>query len=163
MKRISCVVLMVLVVMSMGCSPSPKAIADAIVKTQSVWTPVPTQTPYPSQTPKIVNVIKVFTPTPNINDTNCTPIKNLNYSDSSNMRVLLQAYVSGLPDVKSVSSTIGERLYSNTISSLIFVSYIAKEDSQVYSKRYIVYYPEFGWKKAVYSIDGQCWIDPPHY
>jgi hypothetical protein len=162
MKRISFVVLMILTVIILGCSPSPESISDAIAKTQAVWTPVSTQTPYPTQTPKIVNVIKVFTPTPNMNDPACVPIKNMDYSNTINLRVLLQAYVSSLSDVKSVSYTVGERLYNNTVSQIIFVNYDSKDDGQVYSKRYIVYMKEFGWKKGIFSVDGQCWIDPPH-
>jgi hypothetical protein len=116
----------------------------------------------PNTTPKIVNVIKVFTPTPNMNDPACVPIKNMDYSNTNNLRVLLQAYVSSLSDVKSVSYTVGERLYNNTVSQIIFVNYVLKDDGQVYSKRYIVYMKEFGWKKGIFSFDGQCWIDPPH-
>lgn len=75
--------------------------------------------------------------------------------------IQLQAYVSTLPSVRSVSYVIPERLYSNTKSQLFHVTYVADNDGKVYSKRYIVYLAKFGWKNAVFSIDGQCWIDPP--
>jgi len=86
----------------------------------------------------------------------------MNYSDNSKVAILLQAYVSQLPDVQSVSFVIPEKLYSNTLSQLYHVTYISRTDGKVYSKRFIVYMKEFGWKNAVFSIDGQCWIDPPH-
>jgi hypothetical protein len=86
----------------------------------------------------------------------------MNYSDNSKVAILLQAYVSTLPNVKSVSYIIPERLYINTLSQLFHVNYVDSTDGKVYSKRYIVYLTEFGWKNAVFSIDGQCWIDQPH-
>ncbi len=42
--------LLVIVTLS-ACAPSESAIQTAIVQTQSVWTPIPTQTPYPTYTP----------------------------------------------------------------------------------------------------------------
>ena len=86
----------------------------------------------------------------------------MDYTDNMKASIKLQAYVSDLPDVKTVSYVIPERLYSNTLSQLYFVQYVAKSDNKVYSKRYIVYVKEFGWKKGVFSLDGQCWIDPMH-
>jgi hypothetical protein len=87
---------------------------------------------------------------------------NMDYSDNSKIALRLQSFVSGLSFVKSVSYVIPERLYSNTLSQLYHVTYVDKSDGQVYSKRYIVYVTEFGWKQGVFSIDEQCWIDPPH-
>jgi len=69
--------------------------------------------------------------------------------------------VSQLPDVKSVSYTIPEPLYGNTLSELFFVQYTST-DGKDYAKRYIVYVKEFGWLNGTFSIDGQCWVDPPH-
>jgi hypothetical protein len=83
------------------------------------------------------------------------------YSDNSKVAVLLQAYVSQLPDVKTVSYTIPEKLYSNTLSEIFFVQYTST-DGKNYAKRYVVYMNEFGWKNGTFSLDGQCWIDPPH-
>lgn len=85
----------------------------------------------------------------------------MDYSDNNKVMILLQAYVSALPDVKSVSLVIPEKLYNNSTSQLFHVTYVSSADGKVYSKRYIVYMQEFGWKNAVFSIDGQCWIDPP--
>ena len=85
----------------------------------------------------------------------------MDYSDNTKIAVELQYYVSNLPDVHQVSYTIPEKLYTNTVSELIFVQYVGT-DGKPYAKRYIVYIKEFGWENAVFSIDGQCWIDPPH-
>lgn len=41
-----CVALVVL----MSCAPSPASIAQAVVQTQAVWTPLPSQTAYPTLT-----------------------------------------------------------------------------------------------------------------
>lgn len=78
----------------------------------------------------------------------------------SKVIIQLQAYVSKMPDVESVSYAIPERLYTNTDSEIIFIRYTSN-DGNVYSMRYIVYVNEFGWTPSIFSIDGQCWIDPP--
>lgn len=87
----------------------------------------------------------------------------MDYSDNSKAFILLQAYVSSLPDVRQVSCTIPERLYSNTLSNIVFVIYVSNDDGKVYSKIYTICVKEFGWSTRVYSIDGQCWIDGPHF
>jgi hypothetical protein len=92
---------------------------------------------------------------------NCGPITGVTYSDISKVIIQLQAYVSKMPDVKSISYAIPERLYSNTSSELVHITYVST-DGKVYSRRYIIYIEEFSWKEGIYSVDGQCWIDPPH-
>ncbi len=146
-----------------ACAPSAQIIQTAIAQTQAVWTPVPTQTPYPTQTPLpalVITKVIVWTPTPEYQDSICKPLTNMDYSDNSKIMIQLQAYVSHLPGVQSVSYTIPEKLYINTQSQIIFVNYI-KTDGKLYSARYIVYVHELGWKTGTFSIDGQCWIDPP--
>jgi hypothetical protein len=142
-----------------------------MIATQDASIPIPTQTAnptytfYPSSTPQpptYVTRVVVQTPTNQRSSDDCKPITTMDYSDNSKVAILLQAYVAGLPGVKSVSLVIPERLYSNTMSELFHVSYTDASDGKQYSKRYIVYLTEFGWKNAVFSIDGQCWIDPPH-
>jgi hypothetical protein len=148
-----------------SCTPSQQAILTALAETKEAWTPIPTQTAYPTLTPRptiAITKVVVWTPTPNNLSSDCKPITNMNYSDNSKVAILLQAYVSTLPNVKSVSYIIPERLYINTLSQLFHVNYVDSTDGKVYSKRYIVYLTEFGWKNAVFSIDGQCWIDQPH-
>ncbi|MGA2490077.1 MAG: hypothetical protein ABSF99_07800 [Anaerolineales bacterium] len=138
-------------------------IQTAIAQTQAVWTPVSTYTPQPTFTPQstlVINRALILPPTPR-NPGACKPLTTLDYSDISKIAVQLQTYVSQLPDVKSVSSAIPEKLYSNTRSELFFVEYTST-DGQNYAKRYIVYMKEFGWQNATFSIDGQCWIDSPH-
>jgi hypothetical protein len=156
-----------------SCAPFTPAIQLAITQTQAAWTPIPTETPYPTQTfyptltpyptqtIAIVTRVMVWTPTVDPSKDSCKPISVMDYSDRSKIMVDLQFYVGGLPGVKSVSYLIPEKLYSNTESELFHVRYVNSDD-KVYSKRYIVYLNEFGWKKAVFSIDGQCWIDSPH-
>jgi hypothetical protein len=83
------------------------------------------------------------------------------------MMILLQAYVSKLSGVRTASYALPEGLYSNVNSQAIYISYVNDEDGKVYSKRFIVYMKEdpkmnMGWKLGVFSIDGQCWIDPLH-
>jgi hypothetical protein len=147
---------------------APHTIQTAIARTQAAWTPIPSQTPYPTQTPystqtpAIVTRVYVATPTVSPNDENCKPITNMHYSDRSKMMIDLQAYVAGLSYVKSVSYVIPEKVYTNSTSELFFVTFVSSNDGQRYSKRYIVYVRELGWQNAVFSIDGQCWIDPPH-
>jgi hypothetical protein len=170
MIKVRFLALTLIICLLAACAPSAQSIQTAIAQIQAAWTRVPSQTPYPTQTayptltprpPILLTQIVVWTPIPNNQDSSCKPITNMNYSDNSKAMILLQAYVSTLPDVKSVSYVIPERLYSNTVSQLVHVRYVSIKDGQVYSKRYIVYLAEFGWKNAVFSIDGQCWIDPP--
>ncbi|MGD0612336.1 MAG: hypothetical protein ABSB41_12560 [Anaerolineales bacterium] len=147
----------------LACSSgiSPADIQAAIVQTETAWTPVPSQTAYPTYTPYVVTRVVIQTPAPNLNNPSCKPITDMDYSDNTKIAVELQYYVSNLPDVHQVSYTIPEKLYTNTVSELIFVQYVGT-DGKPYAKRYIVYIKEFGWENAVFSIDGQCWIDPPH-
>ena len=165
-----------------SCAPSPEQLAVPVQLTLTSIpsaTAYPTNTPYPTLTPYATYTpfptltpnptytiqptkVKVVTPTNPYTTTACKPIDNMDYTDNMKASIKLQAYVSDLPDVKTVSYVIPERLYSNTLSQLYFVQYVAKSDNKVYSKRYIVYVKEFGWKKGVFSLDGQCWIDPMH-
>jgi uncharacterized membrane-anchored protein YhcB (DUF1043 family) len=85
----------------------------------------------------------------------------MTYDDSSKIAIKLQNYVSDLQGVETVSYVIPERIYSNTDSRLYYVQYVNSSDHKVYAKRYMVYVSEFGWKKATFSIDDQCWIDYP--
>ena len=149
-----------------ACSLSPQAIQIAIADPQATWTQIPTYTPQPTYTlqPTIV-VTRVVVQTPTFlsssRSVDCVPITNMNYSDNSKVAVLLQAYVSQLPDVKAVSYTIPEKLYNNTLSEIFFVQYTST-DGKNYAKRYVVYMNEFDWQNGTFSLDGQCWIDPPH-
>lgn len=154
-----------------GCAPSQAVILNAIVQTQSALAPIQTQSPLPTNTPYPTNtqqppiyITRVFveTPTNQYSDDACKPITTMDYTDNSKVAILLQAYVAGLPGVKAVSLVYPERLYSNSLSESFHVSYVNSDDGKTYSKRYIVYMDEFGWKKGVFSIDGQCWVDPPH-
>jgi len=160
-----------------SCGLSPEKMQGVIEGTIEAYTPYPTFTPYPTLTsystytpyptptsqPTIaVTRIVIQTPAPDLSDSDCTPMKLMDYSNNTNAFAMLQAYVASLPDVHTVSYTINERLYSNTLSHIVFVRYVAEEDGEVYSKRYIVYLDEFGWSEGVFSIDGQCWIDGPH-
>ena len=157
------IIICLAIILLAACSPSPQAFETAIAETQSVWTQIPSSTPQPTYTIQptiVVTRVVVQTPIP-LNKGSCKPLINMDYSDNTKVAVLLQAYVSQLPDVKSVSYTIPEKLYSNTLSELFFVQYTST-DGTTYSKRYIVYMNEFGWKNATFSIDGQCWIDAPH-
>ena len=152
-----------------SCEPTIEDIQTAVAQTQKAWTPVPSQTPYPTQTifltytphPTIV-VTKLVTPTTQYIGSLCKPITNMDYSNNSKVAIKLQSYVSELPGVRSVSYVIPEKLYSNTLSQLYYVTYVDDEDGEVYSKRYIVYMNKFKWKRGTFSIDGQCWIDSPH-
>jgi hypothetical protein len=159
MKNKLFVALAVLVITGsvLACSSgtSPADIQAAIAQTETAWTPVPTQTA------KVVVQVVIQTPAPNPNNPSCKPITDMNYSDNTKIAVELQYYVSKLPDVGQVSYTIPEKLYTNTLSEIIFVQYVGT-DGKPYAKRYIVYIKEFGWENAVFSIDGQCWLDPPH-
>jgi hypothetical protein len=148
-----------------ACSPFNSIVQSEISQTQAAWTVIPTQTP------KVVNqivtkvvtqisvVVIIQTPTPSSSE--CEPITGVTYSDISKVIIQLQAYVSKMLDVKSISYAIPERLYSNTSSELVHITYVST-DGKVYSRRYIIYIKEFSWKEGIYSIDGQCWIDPPH-
>lgn len=157
--------LIIVILLMTSCTPSSTLIQTAVAGTQTVWTPVPTCTPQLTYTPQptiVVTrvVVEIRTPVPPNKDS-CKPLTNMDYSDNTKVSILLQAYVSQLPGVTSVHYVIPERLYSNTLSQLFHVQYTAT-DGKVYSKRYIVYLKEFGWQNATFSIDGQCWIDPPH-
>jgi hypothetical protein len=169
-------ILVILVLMGMviisACGNIP-TVQPTLIPTATAYptyTPLPTYTLFPTYTntpsPTSTSLINYRTPTPqpnsNSTDSGCIPITDMDYSNNSKVAIQLQAYVNKLPGVRAVSFTIPERLYSNTISVIIFVSFINDEDGKVYSHRYIVYMKELGWQNGVFSIDGQCWIDPPH-
>jgi hypothetical protein len=160
-----------------ACTPSPEKVGIAIEGTLEAYTPEPSSTPYPTLTPYstytpyptatkqptiMVTRIVVQTPTPKDRTNSCKPMTNMDYSNNTNAILMLQAYVATLPDVQTVSYTVNEKVYSNTLSQLVFVRYVSETDGQVYSKRYIVYLDEFGWSEGVYSIEGQCFVDGPH-
>jgi len=163
-----------------ACAPSTSQIQTSIAQTQAVWTPIPTQTAFPTiikvitqtqtdwtptatQTavPTVVIII-VQTPTPAYSDTLCKPIENMSYENMWKSIAILQAYVNQFEDVKQTTYAVPEPLYSNTLSYLVHIEYVSKTDGKTYSRRYIVYFKEFSWLNAIYSIDGQCFIDPPH-
>lgn len=157
---------MVLIILLVGCAP---LIQEAVQKTQVAWTQVPSQTPFPTYTPfptftpqpTILKVI-IQTPTPKDMDGDCKPITNMDYSDLWKSINLLQAYMEEMPGILRVSTALTEKLYSNTDSYLVYIRYINEEDNETYSKRYVVNKKEFGWSEGVFSLDGQCWIDPPN-
>jgi len=157
--------LLSLFVILVGCAPSPETIGQAISETQTslpTLTTIPTYTPYPTHTPQATVVkIVIQTPIPQNLLSTCKPITNMVYGDLYKEINLLKAYVETLPDVKVTTYELPEQLYSNTSSHLIYISYISSEDDKTYSKRYIIYEDEFGWEESVFSLDGQCWIDPP--
>lgn len=116
--------LITIVLLLAACAPSVTTIQTAISETQAVWTPIPTYTPQPTYTPKptiVITQVVVQTPRPR-NQTECRPLTNMDYSDNSKVAILLQAYVSQLPGVKSVSYTIPERLFGHTLSQIYFVT-----------------------------------------
>lgn len=152
-----------------SCGPSIIVVQTSIAQTQTAWTPIVTQTAYPTFTPNptytpmptIVKIV-VQTPRPQYADTLCKPIHDVNYSTIWKSITSLQSYMGQFSDVRSTSYAIPERLYSNAESYIVHITYISDTDGAVYSRRYIIYVTEFSWKKGVFSIDGQCWIDPPH-
>ncbi|HNS07167.1 MAG TPA: hypothetical protein PKK09_04350 [Anaerolineaceae bacterium] len=154
------ILLLSVFVILVGCSPSPEAIGQALSMTQ---TALPTQTPYPTYTPQptIVKIV-IQTPKPDYLSSDCKPITNMIYGDLYKEINILKSYVETLPDVKVTTYELPEQLYSNTKSHLVFIDYISKEDGKTYAKRYIIYENEFGWKNSIFSLDGQCWIDPPN-
>jgi hypothetical protein len=167
MKQLKVVPIIFAACLLAACAPFKIVVEHAVAKTQTAaWTPIPTQTPYPTLTPYPTQteaiITQVFVWTPTYANNNCKPISKIDYSDRSKMMADLQAYVGELSGVRSVSYVIPERLYSNSNSESFHVTFVSSSDGKVYSKRYIVYVKEFGWKNAVFSIDGQCWIDPPH-
>jgi hypothetical protein len=164
-KKVFPVIACLAIIFISGCLPSTQSIQNAIAGTQAAWTTVPTQTPKietrveTQVVTQIATRVVIQTPVPS--GTSCVQITGVTYSDISKVIVQLQAYVSKMTDVQSVSYAIPERLYSNTSSELVHITYVST-DGKVYSRRYIIYIKEFSWKEGIYSVDGQCWIDPPH-
>jgi hypothetical protein len=128
------------------------------IPTQTAY---PTQTAFPTYTPAPTKVV-IVTPTNSKQDSSCKPITGLDYDNNSKIMIKLQSYVSDLPNVRSVSFVIPEKVYPNTDSQLYYVNYISESSGNLYSMRFLVYVNELGWKKGTFSIDGQCWIDYPH-
>ena len=172
--------LLICVLFLQSCNPSPGVlpteevgtlVASIQAPTQAPYptsTPYPTLTPYPTYTPyptfteqPVVTQVVVQTPTPDFSNVNCTPLTNMDYTDEAKAFVLLQTYVSSLPDVRQLSYIDPEKISSDSLSNVVSVRYIAKSNAQYYTKKYIVYMDELGWSTGVFSIDGQCWIDGP--
>jgi hypothetical protein len=152
-----------------ACSISDAVFETAIAKTQAEWTPIYTQTSYPTSTPMptytpVPTIVKIVvqTPRPRNPETLCKPIKNVNYSTIWKSISSLQAYLGQFDDVRSTSNALPEKLYSNSESYIVHMRYISDSDGEVYSRRFMIYVTEFSWKSGIFSIDGQCWIDPPH-
>lgn len=157
------IILIFIGILLCSCVPSQQTIQKAIEQTQTVSVLFPTQTPYPTYTPNptVIRII-VQTPTPEFSDSLCRPIENMTYENMWKSITMLQSYVDQFPDVKVTTLAVPENLYSNAVSHIVHIDYISKDDGKEYSRRYIIYFKEFAWKNAVYSIDGQCFIDPPH-
>jgi hypothetical protein len=138
-----------------SCSQFNSIIQSAISETQAVWTIVPTQTPKietrveTQVVTQIATRVVIQTPVPS--GPSCEPISGVTYSDISKVIVQLQAYVSKMADVQSVSYAIPERLYSNTSSELVHITYVST-DGKVYSRRYIIYIKEFSWDSARFFL-----------
>lgn len=171
MHRFALIITIALILTS--CSPTPEQIAGPVSSTLAAiptatlyptYTPLPTQTPYPTATTQptvLATKIVVQTPTPRgVNDV-CKSMEKMDYTDNSKVTLMLQAYVADLPGVKTVSYVIPEKLYDNSLSQIYYVTYVSEDDGSVYSKRYIAYMKEFGWRNGVFSIDGQCWVHGP--
>ena len=163
---------LVLLLLLSSCSVIESSISKKVAGTVAAYTPIPTSTSFPTYTPYptatavptiAITRVVVQTPTPHYSDDYCKPMTQMDYTDNPSAILMLQAYVSTLPGIQTVSYTINEKLYSNSLSQLVHVTYVAEEDGQVYSKRYIVFLNEFSWFEGVFSIDGQCWVDGPHY
>ena len=175
------VVMLSLLVLLASCAPSEEALQSHLADTVEAFTPVPTQTAYPTQTAmatytpyptatmaptvaitEIVEVEVAVTPTPDLLNIDCWPIEDMDYTNNTVAFKKLQEHVGSLPGVRQYSYTVNEKLYSNSLSHIVHVLFVADDDGQVYSKRYIVYLDELGWSEGVFSIDGQCWVDGPH-
>lgn len=63
MKKKSALIVAAILILS-ACAPSAESIQQAIAQTQTVWTPIPTQTAYPTYTAvPTIFVTKIVTPT----------------------------------------------------------------------------------------------------
>jgi hypothetical protein len=85
----------------------------------------------------------------------------MDYSSIINASERLQYYVSTLPDVVQVSSTMRNTLWNNADSKVHVITY-KFTDGQFYSMQFLVYMDEFDWARGTFYVDGQCWIDPPY-
>lgn len=163
------IIIVVMLFFLSSCTISDAIVQTAIAETQAIWTPISTQTSYPTSTPMptytpIPTIVKIVlqTPIPRYPDTLCKPIKDVNYSTIWKSISSLQAYLGQFDDVRSTSNALPEKMYSNSDSYIVHMRYVSDSDGEVYSRRFMIYVTEFSWQKGVFSIDGQCWIDPPH-
>jgi exonuclease VII small subunit len=96
-----------------------------------------------------------------LEDLLCDDQISMDYSGILNSTSRLSSYVGGLSDVARVSLTMRSTLWSNAESKVHVINYVARDDNEVYSKQFLVYYNELRWKPGTFYIDGQCWLDAP--
>jgi hypothetical protein len=91
----------------------------------------------------------------------CTrTIVGMDYKNILNASIKLQAYMTGDPGVKQVSLTMRNSLWDNAKTKVHVIRYTDPK-GDVYSKQFIVYFDEYGFRPSVFSIDGQCWVNAP--
>lgn len=88
-------------------------------------------------------------------------LNNMDYKDILTSSDRLAAFMSGLPDVERTSFTLRNTLWNNALSKVHVITYLSKEDGNVYSMQFLVYYDEFGLTPSTFWIDEQCWLDAP--
>jgi DNA repair exonuclease SbcCD ATPase subunit len=91
----------------------------------------------------------------------CSKQIEMDYSSVLSASSRLIGYVSSLPNVAHVGTTLRNTLWNNADSKVHIITYTDREDGGYYSMQFLVYMDEFGWEPATFFIDGQCWVDPP--
>lgn len=90
----------------------------------------------------------------------CEDSINMDYSGVMPASSRLMAYVDGLPKVAHTSTSYRNTIWNNTDTKIYGIRYVT-EDRETFVKLFLVYYSELGWKRGVFYIDEQCWLDSP--
>jgi septal ring factor EnvC (AmiA/AmiB activator) len=90
----------------------------------------------------------------------CEDSLDMDYSSVLAASSRLTAYVDGLSFVDHASTSYRDTVWNNTDTKIYGIRYV-HEDKETYSMLFLVYCNELGWKKGVFYIDGQCWLDVP--
>ncbi len=88
-------------------------------------------------------------------------ISSMKYQDVLDASRIVSAWWAQQSDVKKVTRTYRDKIWSNALTGIHGVNYISESDGKEYVEHFLVYFHEFDMKPAVFYIKGQCWLDSP--
>jgi hypothetical protein len=88
-------------------------------------------------------------------------LTGMDYSSIANASAILMGFVAQQPWAERTQGTFRDSIWNNVDTKIHGVRYIGSRDHQPYVTYFMVYFPELTWKRGVYWLDRQCWLDRP--